>query len=138
MRRLCSSALLHVSDRKVLRRSGFQRKDRRWAIRFGTDGTVTLVLGMKDYGRGWFSGYFASLVAARLEVPFHRVRLYYSGTFPAVLQKPTPLSMEVHREHIGPVASAAADTIERLCDLVVEDRHPARELQLQPLEAGPA
>jgi hypothetical protein len=28
--------------------------DRKWAIRFKGSGTVTLVLGMRDYGRGWY------------------------------------------------------------------------------------
>jgi hypothetical protein len=54
--------------------------DRKWAIRFNAGGTVTIVLGMKDDGRGWFSGYFAGLAAARLGVPFRRVRVYYSAT----------------------------------------------------------
>jgi hypothetical protein len=35
--------------------------DRKWAIRFGTGETLTVVLGMRDYGRGWFSAYFAGL-----------------------------------------------------------------------------
>jgi hypothetical protein len=50
--------------------------------------TVTLVLGMRDYGRGWFSAYFAGLVVARLGLPFRRVRIYYSATLPAVSQTP--------------------------------------------------
>ena len=57
---------------------------RKWAIRFNACGTVTAILGMKDYGRGWFSGYFAGLVAARLGIPFRRVRIYYSAAVPAV------------------------------------------------------
>jgi hypothetical protein len=94
--------------------------DRRWAIRFRSDGTVTIVLGMKDYGRGWFSAYFAGLVVARLRVPFQRVRIYYSATLPAVLQTPVPSATVLHRGHIGPVASAVADIIERMCDEVIE------------------
>jgi len=93
---------------------------RKWAIRFNAGGTVTIVLGMRDYGRGWYSGYFAGLVTARLGVPFRRVRIYYSATLPAVLQTPLPSSMVFHRSHIGPVATAAADVIETMCGQVVE------------------
>jgi Molybdopterin-binding domain of aldehyde dehydrogenase len=94
--------------------------DRKWAIRFTSNGTVTIVLGMKDYGRGWFSGYFASLVAARLGVPFRRIRIYYSGTLPAVLQTPIASATVFSRGGFSPVASAVADIIEQMCDQVVE------------------
>src|ERR1700730_5739331 len=93
---------------------------RKWPIRFNAGGTVTIVLGMRDYGRGLYSGSFAGLVTARLGVPFRRVRIYYSATLPAVLQTPLPSSMVFHRSHIGPVATAAADVIETMCDQVVE------------------
>jgi hypothetical protein len=43
--------------------------DRKWAIRFNAGGTVTIILGMKDYGRGWFSAYFTGLAAARNPIP---------------------------------------------------------------------
>ena len=66
--------------------------NRKWAIRFNAGGTVTIVLGMRDYGRGWFSAYFAGLVSARLGIPFKQVRIYYSGTLPAVLRTPVPSS----------------------------------------------
>jgi hypothetical protein len=33
----------------------FLPTDRKWAIRFNTGGTVTIVLGMRNYGRGWYS-----------------------------------------------------------------------------------
>lgn len=93
---------------------------RRWAIRFKADGTVVIVLGMRDYGRGWFSAYFAGLVTARLGVPFPRVRLYYSDTLPAALRTPMPSSMVLHRSQIGPAARAVADLIDEMCDQVVE------------------
>lgn len=92
----------------------------RWAIRFRADGTVTLVLGMCNYGRGCFSGYFASLVAARLGVPFRRVRLYYSGNLPAALQTPLPPLTLPCRSTIGPLAAAAAHVIEGMCDQVID------------------
>jgi CO/xanthine dehydrogenase Mo-binding subunit len=94
--------------------------NRKWAIRFKADGTVVIVLGMRDYGRGWFSPYFAGLVTARLGVPFRRVRIYYSAALPAVLQTPKPSSIVFHRSHVGPVAGAVADIIDGLCDQVVE------------------
>jgi CO/xanthine dehydrogenase Mo-binding subunit len=94
--------------------------DRKWAIRFNSGGTVTIILGMKDYGRGWFSSYFAGLAAARLGIPFRQFRLYYSATLPAVLQTPVPSRGEFHRCQIGPIANAAADVVEGMCAQVVE------------------
>jgi carbon-monoxide dehydrogenase large subunit len=94
--------------------------DRKWAIRFNPGGTVTIVVGMRDYGRGWFSAYFAGLVTARLGIPFRRVRVYYSATLPAVLQTPTPSTTVFRRNHIGPVAAGVADVIEEMCDQVIE------------------
>lgn len=94
--------------------------DRKWAIRFNAGETVTIVLGMRDYGRGWSSTYFAGLLAARLGVPFRRIRLYYSATLPAVLQTPAPSPSLLGRSDIGPVARAVADVIEEMCDQVIE------------------
>jgi carbon-monoxide dehydrogenase large subunit len=94
--------------------------DRKWALRFNADGTVTIVLGMRDYGRGWFSAYFAGLVAARLGIPFRRVRLYYSATLPAVLQTPQPSCILPQGNTLGPVARGVADVIEDMCDRVIE------------------
>ena len=95
--------------------------DRKWAIRFNADGTVTLILGMKDYGRGWFSCYFVGRAAARLGIPFRRFRIYYSGTLPAVLQTPVPSPSEFRRCHIGPIANAVVDVVESMCDQVIEN-----------------
>jgi hypothetical protein len=107
-------------DIETVTSSPFLPGNRKWAIRFNAAGTVTIVLGMRDYGRGWYSGYFAGLVTARLGVPFQRVRIYYSAALPAVLQTPRPSSIVPHRGHIGPVATAVADVIETMCDQVVE------------------
>lgn len=94
--------------------------DRKWAIRFNAGGTATIVLGMKDYGRGWFSSYFAGLVTARLGIPFRQVRVYYSATLPAVLQTPAPSPTVLRRSQIGPVTNGVADVIEVLCDQAIE------------------
>ena len=94
--------------------------DRKWAIQFNAGGTVTIVLGMKNYGRGWFSAYFVGLAATQLGIPFRRFRVYYSATFPAVLQTPVPSPSVFHRCHIGPVANAVADLIEGMCDQAIE------------------
>lgn len=94
--------------------------DRRWAIRFNAGGTVTIVLGMRDYGRGWFSAYFAALVATRLGIPFRRIRIYYSANLPAVLCTPVPSPTQFRRSDVGPVAGAAADIVEQMCDHVIE------------------
>ena len=91
-----------------------------WALRFNAGGTVTIVLGMRDYGRGWFSAYFAALVAARLGIPFRRVRVYYSATLPAVLQTPQPSRILLHGSTPGPVARAVVDVIEDMCGRVIE------------------
>jgi hypothetical protein len=98
----------------------FLPTDRKWAIRFNAGGTVTIVLGMRNYGRGCYSSYFAGLVTARLGVPFQRVRIYYSATLPAVLQTPMTSPIVFHRSHLGPVATAAAEVIETMCDHVIE------------------
>jgi CO/xanthine dehydrogenase Mo-binding subunit len=94
--------------------------DRKWAIRFSTCETVTVVLGMRDHGRGWFSAYFAGLVAARLGLPFRRVRVYYSATLPAVLQTPRIAGILLYGSQPGPVAAAAGDIICEMCGLVIE------------------
>jgi hypothetical protein len=94
--------------------------DRKWAIRFGAGETVTVVLGMRDYGRGWFSAYFAGLLAARLGLPFRRVRIYYSATLPAVAQTPRIDRILLHGSQPGSVAAAVGDIICDMCGLVIE------------------
>jgi hypothetical protein len=94
--------------------------DRKWSIRFNADGTVTIALGMKDYGRGWFSGYFASVVATRLGISIKRIRLYYNATFPAVLQIPLVSTNVFHRYHMSRLVNAITDVLEGLCDQVIE------------------
>jgi hypothetical protein len=74
---------------------------------------------MRNYGRGWFSAYFAGLAAARLGIPFRLVRVYYCGTLPAVLQTPTSSALPGRRD-IGPIATAVGEIIEDMCDKVIE------------------
>jgi Molybdopterin-binding domain of aldehyde dehydrogenase len=107
-------------DVEVVISSPLLPTDRKWAIRFNADATATIILGMKDYGRGWFSSYFTNVAAARLGIPFRRFRVYYSATSPAVLQTPVPSATRFHRSHIGPVANAVVDIIEGMCDRVIE------------------
>lgn len=94
--------------------------DGKWAIRFNAGATVTIVLGMRDYWRGWLSAYFANLVATRLGIPFGRIRVYYSAALPAVLQTPLQSAHARDRSHIGRVASAVADIIDGMCDQLIE------------------
>jgi CO/xanthine dehydrogenase Mo-binding subunit len=94
--------------------------DRKWAIRFGAGETVTVVLGMRDYGRGWFSAYFAGLVADRLGLPFRRVRIYYSASLPAVSQRPRIAGILLPGSQPGSVAAAVGDIICEMCGLVIE------------------
>ena len=78
--------------------------DRKWAIRFGAGEIVTVVLGMRDYGRGWFSGYFAGLVVDRLG---SRSGAYASTTAPLFqrsrrrLESPGLYCMEASRDRSG-------------------------------------
>jgi hypothetical protein len=94
--------------------------DRIWAIRFRADGTVMIVLEMRNYGRSRFSAYFANVVSVRLGVPLRLIRIYYSASLPAVLETPSAPCAMHHRNDLGPVASAAADIIEVMCDELIE------------------
>ena len=101
--------------------------ERKWAIRFNAGGTVTIVLGMRDYGRGWFSAYFGGLASARLGIPFERLRIYYSASLPAVLQTPMLSPNVFHRGHVGLLAAAVADVIELLCLLAIREAQQRTE-----------
>lgn len=105
---------------EIINKNPLLPTDRKWAIRFGRCETVTVVLGMRDHGRGWFSAYFAGLVAARLGLSFRRVRIYYSATLPAVLQTPRIAGILLYGSQPGPVAAAAGDIICEMCGLVIE------------------
>jgi aerobic carbon-monoxide dehydrogenase large subunit len=94
--------------------------DLKWGIRFDASGTVTLVLGMRDYGRGLYTSYFASLMAARLGIPLHRVRVYYSAIRPAVLQTPQPSCVQLHETDPGPIPRGVRKVIEEISDRVIE------------------
>ena len=97
-----------------------RRMDRKSEIRFNAAGAVTIVLGMRDHGRGWYSSHFASLVSHRLGVPFRRIRVYYSETLPAVLQTPQECRILPEGSRSGPPATAVGDLIETMCGRVVE------------------
>jgi aerobic carbon-monoxide dehydrogenase large subunit len=94
---------------------------RKWAIRFNASGTVTIVLGMRDYGWGWYSAHFASLAAARLGLPFRWMRVYYSATLPAVLQTPQESRIQPDGCRSGPLAVAVGELIEEMCGRVIEN-----------------
>jgi hypothetical protein len=99
----------------------FLRTDRKSAIRFSASGTITIVLGIRDYGRGWYSAHFASLVATRLGLPFRRMRVYYSATLPAVLQTPQEFGILPAGSRLGPFATAVGKLIDEMCGRVVEN-----------------
>ena len=92
----------------------------KWGIRFDPSGTATLVVGMRDYERGRYTAYFAGLLAARLGLPFHRVRIYYSTIRPAVLQMPQPSGIQLPDSDPPPVVRAVRDLIEDMCSRVTE------------------
>src|ERR1700712_4397717 len=54
----------------------------RFGIRFKADRTITVVLATRAYGGDYASPCLASLVAARLDIPYTRVWLYYAGILP--------------------------------------------------------
>jgi CO/xanthine dehydrogenase Mo-binding subunit len=95
--------------------------DRKSEIRFSPGGTVTIVLGMRAYGRGWYSAHFASLVANRFGLPLRRIRVYYSATLPAVLQTPQEFKILPEGSRLGPLATAAGELIEKMCERIVEN-----------------
>jgi hypothetical protein len=105
---------------EILTAIPFQPGDHRWAIRFNADETVTIVIGARNFGGGWFSAYFAGLASARLGIPFHQFRLYYTGNHPAALHTPSPPSLALRRGDAGPFACAVAEVIEALCEQVIE------------------
>jgi hypothetical protein len=107
-------------DVETINKSPLLPTDRKWAIRFGTGENVTIVLGMRDYRRGWFSAYFAGLAAARLGLPFRRVRVYYSATLPAVSQTPRIAGTLLYGTQPGSIAAAVGDIICEMCGLVIE------------------
>jgi CO/xanthine dehydrogenase Mo-binding subunit len=95
--------------------------DRKSAIRFSASGTVTIVLGIRDYGRGFYSAHFASLVATRFGLPLRRMRVYYSATLPAVLQTPQDSGTLPDGSRLGPLATAVGKLIDEMCGRVVEN-----------------
>jgi Molybdopterin-binding domain of aldehyde dehydrogenase len=97
------------------------QSDRKSAIRFNAGGTVTIVLGIRDDGRGWYTAQFASLVATRLGLPFRWIRIYYSATLPAVLQTPQESRILRDGSRLGPRAKAVWKLVDEMCVRVVEN-----------------
>jgi hypothetical protein len=59
-------------------------------------------------------------MATRLGLPFHRVRVYYSPTRPAVLQTPQPSGIQLPDSDPPPIVRAVHDLIEEMCRRVTE------------------
>jgi CO/xanthine dehydrogenase Mo-binding subunit len=108
-------------DVEMLAANPLLQADRKSAIRFSASGTVTIVLGIRDYGRGFYSAHFASLVATRLGLPLRRMRVYYSATLPAVLQTPQDSGTLPEGSRLGPLATAVGKLIDEMCGRVVEN-----------------
>jgi hypothetical protein len=93
-------------------------------IQFGTDSTVTIVLGMRDSGWADASTYFANLLVARLGIPFNKIRLYYTDIHPAARRTPKQSLQILSRANVGEANAAIGDFIEELCDRAIElERH---------------
>jgi CO/xanthine dehydrogenase Mo-binding subunit len=97
------------------------QSNRKSAIRFSANGNVTIVLGIRDYGRGFYSAHFANLVATRFGLPLRRMRVYYSATLPAVLQTPQDSGTLPEGSRPGPLATAVGKLIDEMCGRVVEN-----------------
>jgi hypothetical protein len=75
---------------------------------------------MRDYGYGWASPYFAGVVAAKLGVPFERIRMFYTGVHPAVRTTPRNKPYLLCRAGVGPTIAGIGDLIEVVCDRVID------------------
>jgi hypothetical protein len=93
---------------------------RKCSLRFGAKGAATITIGIRDYGRGYASSYFASLVVARLGIPATRVYLYYAGNLPAAKINFRDLRAVPNRDSVGCVNAQIGDLIEGLCDAAIE------------------
>jgi hypothetical protein len=93
----------------------------RCGITFDIGGTATIVLGMRDFGHGYASPYFASVAVRRLGIPFNRIRLYYAGVHPAAKIGHWNVANIPSRVSVGPVNAQIGDLIEALCDRVIEE-----------------
>lgn len=92
----------------------------KYGVQFGTDSTVTIVLGTRDSGWADASTYFANLLVARLGIPFNKIRLYYRGVHPAARRTPRQSLQILSRANVGEVNAAIGDLIEELCDRAIE------------------
>jgi CO/xanthine dehydrogenase Mo-binding subunit len=90
------------------------------SIQFGIDSTVTIVLGMRDFGWADASTYFANFLVRRLGIPFNRIRLYYTGIHPATRRTPKQSSQILGRANVGAANAAIGDLIEELCNRAIE------------------
>jgi hypothetical protein len=88
-------------------------------IHFGADATVTIKLGTGDYGHCYAAPYFASLLVARLGIPFKRIRLYYAGVRPAVRIEVRHTDNVPSRTSVGMANAGIGDLIEVLCDRAI-------------------
>jgi hypothetical protein len=92
----------------------------KYGVQFGTDSTVTIVLGTRDSGWADASTYFANLLVARLGIPFNKMHLYYRGVHPAARRTPRQSLQILSRANVGEVNAAIGDLIEELCDRAIE------------------
>jgi hypothetical protein len=89
-------------------------------IHFEQNGLVTIVIGSCAYDRGYITSYLASVVAAGLGIPLSRLRVYYSGTLPAVRLTPRPVIGTQRPNEMGlPIIAKMAERIDSLCRAVI-------------------
>jgi CO/xanthine dehydrogenase Mo-binding subunit len=89
-------------------------------IHFQLDSTVTIILGMRDYGHGYVSPYFASLVATRLGIPLKQVRIYDAGAHPAFRITPSAAVCVPSRGSAGTANAQIGALMQSLCEQAIE------------------
>jgi hypothetical protein len=109
-----------VLDVEVVGRRSLLPFDHKCSLRFDASGTATITIGIRNYGRGYASPYFASLAVARLGIPATRVRVYYAGNLPAAKITFRDLRAVPNRDSVGSANALLGELIEGLCDAAIE------------------
>jgi CO/xanthine dehydrogenase Mo-binding subunit len=125
----CARSYSHVSDEsasaeppdqanvkaEIVVSGGPLPRERKWEIRLSRNRDATIVIGMRDGGDVRVSRYFAEIVASRLGVPLHRIRLFYICSHPAALRTPLGACAGFHHQKVSAAVAAAARVINDLC-----------------------
>jgi aerobic carbon-monoxide dehydrogenase large subunit len=97
-------------------------------IRFAADGTVTIATGTLDYGQG-HAGTFAQVLAQRLGIPFHAIRLLQGDSDELLAGGGTGGSRSIMQS--GAAILAAADVVEEKGRKLAADSLEAAEADIE-------